>query len=448
MHVVIIGNGIAGITAAITVRKLSDHQITVISSESDHFYSRTALMYLYMGQMTYANIKPYEDWFWDENNIRLLRAHVQAVAPETKTLRLANDATLSYDKLLIATGSATVLYNWPGQHLQGVQGLYGLSDVERMETQTAGVRRAVVVGGGLTGIEMAEMLRTRHIPVTFLVRDSRYWGGVLPEEESEMVEEEIRCHGIDLRLNTELMGILGDEGGRVQAVLTTTREEIACEFVGITAGVKPNIAFLENAPVATGRGVLVNQYLETNVQDVYAAGDCAEFAEPKPGHPALEQLWYTGRMQGETVAHTICGQRKVYARGVWFNSAKFLTIEYQSYGKVKPNPEENEQSLYWRHPGGKKSIRITFRENGGPVTGFTLLGVRYRHGVCDRWIREGKGIEYVLQHLGEANFDPEFFRQHEQELVDLYNRQHPGHHLVLKRKRGLRFPFSRKAATD
>jgi NAD(P)H-nitrite reductase large subunit len=446
MHVVIIGNGITGITAAVTIRKLSEHQVTVISAESDHFFSRTALMYVYMGHMTYANIKPYEDWYWEENRINLLRARVTGISPEDKTVLLEEKPPLSYDKLLIASGSVTSFYGWPGQELQGVQGLYGLQDLEQMEAQTAGIRRAVVVGGGLTGIEMAEMLHTRHILVTLLGRDKQYWGNLLPQEEAEMVAREIQSHGIDLRLGTELQEILGDAQGRVRAVLTKAGEEIPCAFVGITAGVNPNIAFLQNSPIQTARGVLVNQYLETNVEDVYAAGDCAEFVLPKPGYPAVEQLWYTGRMQGETVGYTICGQKKAYERGVLFNSAKFMTLEFQTYGQVKPLPEAGETSLFWQHKSGKKSIRITFHEKEGAVTGFTLLGVRYRHEVCDRWIRERKPVEYVLEHLGEANFDPEFFRQHEQELVALYNQQHPGRNLTLKRKRGLRLPFFRKAA--
>ncbi|CAN5912736.1 hypothetical protein BH24BAC1_BH24BAC1_00120 [soil metagenome] len=446
MQVVIIGNGIAGITAAITIRKLSDHPITVVSSESDYFFSRTALMYLYMGHMKPANIKPYGDWFWKENKINLLRAHVQSVHPETNSIRLADNTFLPYDRLLIATGSVSVRFDWPGQHLKGVQSLYGLQDLEQMEARSPTVRRAVIVGGGLTGIEMAEMFHTRHIPVTFLVRDTNYWGNVLPEEEAMMVAEEIRRHGIDLRLGTGLREILGNGEESVRAVVTAEVEEIPCDFGGVTIGVKPNIGFLQNSPVQTSRGVLVNQYLETNVEQVYAAGDCAEFADPLPGHPPVEQLWYTGRMQGETVGYTICGQRKKYERGVWFNSAKFFTIEFQTYGQVRPLPEAGETSLFWQHPGGKKSIRINYQKESGAVTGFTLLGVRYRHEVCDRWIREGRDMKQVLQHLGEANFDPEFFRQHEQDLVDLYNRQNPGQDLTLKRRRGLRGLFSRKLA--
>lgn len=446
MHIVIIGNGITGITAAITIRKLSDFRVTVVSSESDHFFSRTALMYLYMGHMTYANIKPYGDWFWDENGIELLRAHVTAIEPDARRLLLDNNTALVYDKLLIATGSVTTKHGWPGQDLQGVQGLYGLPDLEEMEKRTPGIKRAVIVGGGLTGIEMAEMFHSRRIPVSFLVRGQYYWGNVLPAEEAAMVAQEIRNHGIDLQLGLGLKEIMGDADGRVRVVRTSTGAEIACDFVGITAGVTPNISFLRGGAVKTNSGVLVNQYLETNVKDIYAAGDCAEFAHPAPGQPLLEQLWYTGRMQGETVAYTICGQQKAYERGIWFNSAKFFSIEYQTYGRVPPLPGQGEQTIFWQHPSGKKSIRIHYTEPAGQVLGFTLLGIRYRHEVCDRWIREGKDIEYVLQHLGEANFDPEFYRRHEGELANLYKRQHPDRDLTVKRKRSWRLPFFRSSA--
>ena len=106
-HIVIVGNGVAGITAARHIRKLSDHRITVISVESDHFYSRTALMYIYMGHMTYANTKPYEDWFWEKNRIDLVRGYVETVDTDARKLLLAGGEEMGYDRLIIATGSTT-----------------------------------------------------------------------------------------------------------------------------------------------------------------------------------------------------------------------------------------------------------------------------------------------------------------------------------------------------
>ena len=120
MQIVIIGNGIAGITAALTIRKLSTHEITVISGENPHFYARTALMYLYLGQLKYEHIKGYEDWFWQENNINLRQAWANAIDSGQKTVQLQTGETLPYDKLILATGSKTNFQQWPGQELSGV----------------------------------------------------------------------------------------------------------------------------------------------------------------------------------------------------------------------------------------------------------------------------------------------------------------------------------------
>ena len=169
-NIVIIGNGIAGITAARHIRKGSQSRITVISSETEHFFSRTALMYIYMGHMRYEHTKPYEDWFWKKNHIELVKDHVVRVSTPDKSLMLASGNTVHYDILIIATGSRSNKFGWPGQDLKGVQGLYSFQDLEAMESGTKNIHRAVVVGGGLIGIEMVEMLLSRKIEVTFLIR--------------------------------------------------------------------------------------------------------------------------------------------------------------------------------------------------------------------------------------------------------------------------------------
>jgi len=422
MNYIIIGNGVTGITAAITLRKLSAaHQITVISSESAYFYSRTALMYLYMGHMQYQHLKPYEDWFWQENNINLMQAQVTAINFTRQQVILEDKTALAYDKLLISTGSVPNKPNVPGQDLAGVQGFYNLADLQKLEVNTAEVQRAVIIGGGLIGIELAEMFHSRCIPVTFLVREKNYWGNVLPPEEATLIESHIGEHGIDLRRQTQLQEITSDTNGRVNGVVTTKGEHISCQMVGIAIGVSPNTAFLRNTDLEVNRGVVVNKYLETNIPHVYAAGDCAELRTEDADQSFVEQLWYTGRMQGETVAYTMSGQRTEYRRGTWFNSAKFFDIEYQTYGQVPAKLPAGEETLFWQHPKGKKSLRINYDAATGQIRGFNLLGIRYRHEVCARWIEEKKPITYVLQHLKEANFDPEFYRRHEKEITSYFN---------------------------
>lgn len=442
-HVVIVGNGIAGITAARQIRSLGDHDITVISEETDHFFSRTALMYVYMGHMTFEQTKPYEDWFWAKNRIRLVRARVDRVDTANRVVQLADGSRRPFDDLVLACGSKSNRFGWPGQDLRGVQGLYSYQDLRRMERDTAGIDRAVVVGGGLIGIEVAEMLRSRGIPVTFLVREDSWMDFAFPAEESEMIHRQIRNHGVDLRLSTELERILPDDNGRARAVVTGEGEQISAPFVALTVGVAPNIDWLAGSGIECERGILVDERLQTSEPGIWAIGDCAQLRRPPEGRRPIEPVWYTGRSMGRTVARTICGEATVYDPGVWFNSAKFFDLEWQIYGAAPPSPPDGHESLYWEDAAGSRAIRIHYRSSDYAVTGFNLMGVRYRHEVCDAWIREGRPIHRVLEHLGAANFDPELHRQCEGELIRLYNRQNPVAPVLLRTRRGLRGALSR-----
>ncbi|MCP9234398.1 NAD(P)/FAD-dependent oxidoreductase [Lewinella sp. JB7] len=439
MHVAIIGNGIAGVTAARWLRKLSDDvRITMISAESDYFFSRTALMYVYMGHQRWEDLMPYEPFFWKKNRIDLLRRYVERVDTNGKVLHFGDGGTLAYDKLVLATGSSPNKFGWPGQDLRRVSGMVSAQDLDNLEEITPEIKAAVVVGGGLIGIELAEMLHSRHIPVSLLVRESSYWSNALPPEESRMVSRHIVSHGINLRHDTELAEIQDDGGGAAGAITTKTGERIECQYVGLTAGVHPNIDFLRDvAELELGKGILVDDYLQTSVPDVYAIGDCAEVRNPRPGRKAIEAVWYTGRIMGETVAYTLLGRPVAYDPGIWFNSAKFIDIEYQVYGEVPAHGRDGLTTLYWEHPDGEKSVRINYEESDGRVVGFNLMGIRYRHEVCEKWIARGTHVEEVLQQLGMANFDPEFYQEYEAEVVELYNRQ-TGKQLQLRQKRGLK----------
>lgn len=436
MHIAIIGNGISGITAARFIRKLSAHEITVISAESEHFYSRTALMYIYMGHMKQKDTQPYEDWFWEKNQINLVFDRVNSVNTSEKSLQMQKGETIKYDKLIIATGSKSNKFGWPGQDLGGVCGLYNLQDLETIEAYSKDLKRAVIVGGGLIGIELAEMFHSRHIPVTMLVREKNYWDNILPNKEASMVTRHIHEHKIDLRLSSELKEILPDKAGNVRAVITKDGEEIECGFVGLTTGVSPNVDFIKDSGIEINRGILVNEYLETNIPDVYAIGDCAAIREPESGRRPIEAIWYTGKMMGETVAYNICGKKIKYVPRLWFNSAKFLDIEYQVYGNVQnaQRTPENHEALYWEHNDGKKAIRIMYEKESEIVVGFNLMGIRYRHEVCEKWLNENTKLEEVLSNLGLANFDPEFYKEYETALIKQYNEQ-TGSNLKLKNKR-------------
>ncbi|MEX0997895.1 MAG: FAD/NAD(P)-binding oxidoreductase [Flavobacteriaceae bacterium] len=424
-HIVIIGNGISGVTAARHIRKLSDKKITIISAETEHFFSRTALMYIYMGHMNYEHTKPYEDWFWEKNRIDLKNAWVSKVSPKENKLIFADGETMHYDKLIIATGSKSNKFGWPGQDLKGVQGLYSKQDLDLLEENAPNnevCKRAVIVGGGLIGIELAEMLATRKIPVTFLVREKDFWDNVLPESNAKLINDHIREHHIDLRLEVNLKEILADENGRARAVIVDeTGEEIPCDIVGLTPGVSPNIDFLKESGIELGRGVKVNRYLQTNFENIYALGDCAEQQEPTGERRPIEAVWYTGRMMGEVVAQTICGNKTAYKPGHWFNSAKFFDIEYQTYGWVFHDPREGEAHFHWQHEDGKKCITINYQTESRKFVGINTFGIRMRHEVFDRWLTEERTVDEVIQNLEQAHFDPEFYKRYEKQIKQQFN---------------------------
>ncbi|MBC5842122.1 NAD(P)/FAD-dependent oxidoreductase [Flavobacterium sp. F-380] len=415
-HIVIIGNGVAGVTLARHIRKKSDSKITIVSAEHEFYFSRTALMYVFMGHMKLEHTQPYENDFWKKNNIDLIQGLVTSVVPDQKEILLENDTKISFDKLVLATGSKPNKYGWPGQDLKGVTGLYHKQDLESLEEWAPTAKRAVIVGGGLIGIELAEMLRSRDIAVTFLVREASFWSGVLPFGESQMINRHILEHHIDLRLDTNLVEITSDENGRVKSILTDKGETIECEIVGLTAGVSPNIAFLKGSGIELDKGIKVNRYLETNIKDIYAIGDCAEQQQAIDQRRPIEAVWYTGRMMGETLAQTLTGTPTKYSPGHWFNSAKFLDIEYQTYGWVWAKAKENEEHFYWEHDSGKKAIRIAFDKKDHTFLGINTFGIRMRHEFFDAVLTKKETVEYVIANLATANFDPELYTTYNQAI--------------------------------
>lgn len=422
-NIVIIGNGIAGTTAARHIRKMSDHKVTIISEETKYFYSRTALMYVYMGHMKFEDIQPYENWFWDKNNIDLVQTRVLSIDSDNNKLTLQNGQVIPYDELILATGSRSNKFGWPGQDLLGVQGLYHAQDLQMMENSTRGIDRAVIVGGGLIGIEMAEMLLTRNIKVTMLVREEAFWNGILPLGEAEFIGRHIKEHHIDLQLTTELKEVLDDGHGHVKGVVASSGETIDCQFVGLTVGVHPNKVLVENTAIESDRGILIDEYFKTSVGNIFSIGDCAQHRSPPEGRRPVEQVWYTGKIMGEALAKNICGDPAKYNPGIWFNSAKFLDIEYQTYGIVMPQTPEGDESFFWEDAAAKVCMRLNFDASTRVFKAANLFGIRGRHTVFEHWIAKKATIDEVLSNLKAANFDPEFFKSYEDSIVSAFNKQ-------------------------
>lgn len=445
MHVVIIGNGVAGMEAALSLRERDDRvRVTIVSEESDHFFSRTALMYVLSGQMSHRDIEPLERGTYERLDFTRVRARATGVDTAAKQVQLAGGlAPLSYDKLLVACGSRPrPAPFWSGYgELAGIGHFVTLQDLAWLEEELhlgkgydrpaneldhlsrstsdspyqprpsaaaargAKARRAVVIGGGLIGIEVVETMLAAGLSPTFLIREEWFWPIALDGAESRWIANQMREHGVNVCLEENVERFEGVDG-RVTRVATDKGGHDA-DVVVIAIGVVPNTDWLEGSGIERddGGGILVGEGLQTSVPDVYACGDCAsvrwfnDWVRP-------EQLWYTGRDQGRVAARAVLGDDVSYARPTWYNSAKLMDVEYTTAGLVNMKVE-GEESWYFEEVGAVRSTTRVVHDNGR-VIGFNFLGRRWDHEICIRWIEERRTLPWVLDHLNEARFDTEF----------------------------------------
>ncbi len=445
MQLLIIGNGVAGMEAAMTARALDAAvSITVVSEESDHFFSRTALMWVHCGQMSHKDIEPLERDAYERLRLERVRGRVVEIQAESHQVRLADDRTLAYDRLLIACGSRPRPGPWPGSELRGVGHFVTLQDLEWYERELHGgpsrggrppnadahlarttpdspylkresaaevrgelSRRPAVIGGGLIGIEAVEVAHAKGLHPHFFIREEWFWPMAINSAEASWVTERMREHGVQVHLEHDVEELVADGGGNVRQVKTNHGDyEVDCVVVAI--GVVPNTQWVVAPGIDKDRGggLIVNERQETGARDVFAAGDCAS-VKWSNGVQRPEQLWYTGRDQGRVAARAMLGERDAsYKRPTWYNSAKLMDIEYTTAGLVNMS-QEGEREWYFEERGEVRSTtRIVHTEAG--VIGFNLLGRRWDHSVLTAWIDQGRSLEFVLDHLHEASFDTEF----------------------------------------
>lgn len=414
-HYVIIGNGVAGVEAAMTIRRRhspGEARITLISDEAPYFFSRTALMYAYMGRLDRRDMEPFERAVYQRQQIERVQDRVIDLDAQARRITLLSGEKLTFDRLLIACGASPRMENFSGleEVEEGLVHFVSLQDLNHCERLTWSTKQAAVVGGGLIGLELVECFLHHGLEVLFLVREPYFWPAALGRQEGEMVADHLRQAGVDLRFDEALTQIEVDDLGRVSALHTSKEERHPCQLLGICIGVEPNIGWLKEVttPPELGLGLKVNPRFETSLENVYGAGDCAEI-HLGPGQPPLvETIWYSAKRQGRLAALNMLGDDEDYQRPLFFNSAKFMGIEFTTAGDMQDLPP-GSGALYRRLEGKNISQRIAFSETG-QVLGFNMLGSRWDHTLLLQWIRERRSIEFVRENLHRAQFDVEFGR--------------------------------------
>ena len=314
--VVIVGAGAAGNAAAEMLRREGyDGPIKLIGADEFLPYDRPNLSKDYL-----AGIAP-EEWiplrprefYRDQNIDTVTNTSVTLIDPKEKRVILSGGRSLGYGALLLATGAEPVRLGIPGDDLPHVCYLRTLADSRRIIEKAQNAKRAVVIGASFIGLEVAASLRERKIEVAVVGKHPQPLEKILGREMANLIRETHEAHGVKFYL------------GRIPAAIQNRQVELDdgtildCDLVVVGIGVRPNTALAEKAGIATDHGVLVNEYLETNIPGIFAAGDIARWPDPRAGRTRVEH-WVVAEWQGQTAARNILGQRqsKTEARIRWF----------------------------------------------------------------------------------------------------------------------------------
>jgi 3-phenylpropionate/trans-cinnamate dioxygenase ferredoxin reductase component len=355
-HYVIVGSSIAGLSAAETLRQRDLHAlITMISEEAHEFYSRPGLAYLLRGDIPEKQliVRP-------KDHVRALKLHrmtarVERLLCDSRELVLSGGKHVRYDRLLLATGSTAVPPPFPGGDLAGVVKLDNLDDTRHILKQAGRGRTAVVVGGGITALELAEGLHARGMRVHYFLRGARYWADVLDETESRIVQERLAHEGVTVHTNTQVKQAVGARG-RLIGVDTEAGAHVPCDLLAVAIGVRPRVELAREAGLKVEKGVVVNEFLQTSRPEIFAAGDVAQVHDPRLNRATLDVLWSTALAQGQAAGANMAGSRRAYVKGISFNVTQLTGLKVTLIGSIGGGKDEDLVSIargdseVWRLP--------------------------------------------------------------------------------------------------
>jgi NADPH-dependent 2,4-dienoyl-CoA reductase/sulfur reductase-like enzyme len=331
---VIIGTGPAGIAAAQAIRgRDPSASITLIGDETSGYYSRPGLAYYLTGEIPEKSLFPFAKGDFQKLKLRLVHGRVRTIHPQEHQVEIDSGKRVGYDRLLIAAGAYAARMQVSGSDLEGVVVLDTLSDARSILKLSRRARSAVVVGGGITALEIVEGLVSRGVRTHYFLRGDRYWSNVLDETESRIVEHRLKEEGVKIHYRTELAEILGKRG-RVAGVITKGGKQVKSKLVAVAIGIRPRVGLASTAGINIDRGILVDEYLRTNVEDIFAAGDVAQVYDPLTGKSVVDSLWGPAREQGHAAGLNMTGDATPYLKDVPFNVTRLAGLTTTIIGTV------------------------------------------------------------------------------------------------------------------
>jgi nitrite reductase (NADH) large subunit len=335
MNYVIIGSGVAGIAAIEAIRSVDqDGSVVMIGDDPHGFYSRPGLAYYLSGELHDKALFPRTADDLRKLKFQYIKRHVERIDRDRHLLELTGiQAPLEYDRLLIAVGAQALPLEVPGANLEGVLKLDHMEDAKRILKLAQRGKIAVVVGGGITALELTEGLVSRGLKVHYLLRGDRYWSNILDQQESKIIENRLQEEGVRLHHHAEVIEISGGYG-KVSGVRLLNGQMLKCDLVAYAIGIQPRVALAKQAGLAVDRGILVNEYLQSNDPDIFAAGDVAQVYDPRSGRSVLDSLWGPARQQGFAAGLNMAGKPFAYIKAVPFNVTRLAGLTTTIIGTV------------------------------------------------------------------------------------------------------------------
>ncbi len=341
MKYAIVGTGVAGIAAIEAIRSVdAAGEIVMIGDDPHGFYSRPGLAYYLTGELHDKALYPRTAEEYRQMNFRYMKGRVKNVLREARALELEGQASIAYDRLLIATGAQALPLEMPGANLEGVFKLDHMDDAKRILKHARRGKTVVVVGGGITALELTEGLLARGMNVHYLLRGDRYWGSVLDERESKIVEARLQVEGVTLHHHAELTEVIGRKN-RVGGARLLDGKIIKCDMLAYAIGIRPRLELARQAGLEVERGILVDEFMRTNDPQIFAAGDVAQVYDPFSGRSVLDSLWGPARQQGYAAGLNMAGRTTAYVKAPPFNVTRLAGLTTTIIGAVGSGHDED-----------------------------------------------------------------------------------------------------------
>jgi nitrite reductase (NADH) large subunit len=370
MRYVIIGNGVAGITAAETIRQYDPKgSITLIGDESAAPYCRPMISLVLEGAIAPEKLPIRGSRFYEDLTIQaVLGNRVTGIDVENRTVAVGG-AAYAFDRLLIATGADPRPIKAEGTALGNISYMRTQDHVQTMLDGLGDARRALVLGGGLVGFKAAYGLLRRGLAVTMLIRSGYPLSMQVDEEAGMMIRGELVRHGLDVRVDIEAVAFEGN--GRVRTAHLSDGSRLPCDIVVIGKGVLPALGFVPSDRIRTDLGIVVDGRMETSVGGIFAAGDVAEYVDIARRTPWVNAIWPEAVNQGRIAGLNMAGRRVIYPGSLSRNVIRIFDLDIMAGGVVDPPRDALYRTLVFKDTNKRLYRKLVFQ--GDHLVGMVMV---------------------------------------------------------------------------